>query len=177
LSKKNFTDGLSDLFTPDPKAVSGRGTAFLRNPFEPSNQDSEDAARERKHSATRKNFTTDLDSLLEEALQEVFTEQTSEKSSDETAPGKAQSFHQQTHRKRPFSGLDFLIRRTVESSPIEIVHDRVANTKRLTVTFDKKKLEKLKKIARLEKTYLKDILGDIVAEYIKKYEQSKGESL
>jgi hypothetical protein len=58
---------------------------------------------------------------------------------------------------------------------MEIIEDRSLNTKRLTVTFDKKKLEKLKKIARLEKSYLKDILGEIVAEYIKKYELSKGQ--
>lgn len=172
MSKKKFTDGLGDLFTPDPKAVMGRGTAFLRNPFDPQGNTDVEEVKEKRHSSSRKNFTTDLDSLLEEALQEVFDDQTNTTTHDEGSV-KTKTFHQQTHRKRPFSGLDMLIRRTVESSPMEITHDST-NTKRLTVTFEKKKLEKLKKIARMEKSYLKDILGDIVADYIRNYEQSKG---
>jgi hypothetical protein len=71
------------------------------------------------------------------------------------------------------SGLDMLIRRTVEAGSMEVEEERDGK-KRLTVTFEKKKLEKLKKIARMEKAYLKDILGDIVAEYIRKYEAQKG---
>ncbi len=173
MSKKKFTDGLADLFTPDPKAVTGRGTAFLRNPFEPNKkEDQEDETRERKTTSHRKNFTTDLDSLLEEALQEVFDDHSSGNESGD-GNNKVKTFHQQTHRRRPYSGLDLLIRRTVESSPMEVVTDST-NTKRLTVTFERKKLEKLKKIARMEKAYLKDILSDIVADFIKNYEQSKG---
>lgn len=91
----------------------------------------------------------------------------------ETGGGtKAQVFHQQAHRRRPMGGLDMLIRRTVEKGAIE--EDIKTGTKRLTVSFDKEKLSKLKKIARIEKAYLKDILGEIVAEYIKRYEAQKG---
>ena len=61
-----------------------------------------------------------------------------------------------------------LIRRTVEMGAVE---EDNSGTKRLTVTFDKEKLNKLKHIARLEKAYLKDILGDIIDEYITRYEQ------
>ena len=65
-----------------------------------------------------------------------------------------------------------LIRRTVESGAVEA--DRKTGKKRLTVTFDKEKIQKLKKIARLEKAYLKDILGKLVEEYIQDYESEKG---
>ena len=139
----------------------------MRNPFEPATLEEKSVSETstlRKPSSSRKTFTTDLDSLLEEALQETFTEQMQASESDDP---KAKAFHQQ-HRK-PFSGLDLLIRRTVEAGEME-VQQQESGTRRLTVTFDKKKLEKLKTSARMEKSYLKDILGDIVAEYIRKYE-------
>ncbi len=167
MSKKRFTDGLESLFSSDPKDVSGKGTAFLRDPSPEEKEGTQSVA---KRPASRKNFTTDLDSLLEEALQETFQEQMDAR---EKTDNKAQVFHQQTHRRRPNMGLDMLIRRTVESGSVEMDED--TGKKRLTVSFDKEKLVKLKKIARIEKAYLKDILGDIVAEYIKKYEANKGD--
>lgn len=142
----------------------------MRNPFEPGDEKDGKAPKSRKRSS-RKNFTTDLDSLLEEALQESFDEQM-----EASAPAgtKAKSFHQQTHRKRPLSGLDRLIRRTVEGGEMRVEEQPALGRKRLTVTFEKKKVEKLKKIARLEKAYLKDILGDLVANFIRDYEAKKG---
>ncbi|MEZ4958614.1 MAG: hypothetical protein R2830_02230 [Saprospiraceae bacterium] len=169
MSKKKFTDGLESLFSTDPKDVSGKGTAFLRNP---SSVGKEGEQASVKRPSSRKTFTTDLDSLLEEALQETFQEQMEARDA-KTSDNKAKVFHQQAHRRRPNMGLDMLIRRTVESGAVETDED--TGRKRLTVTFDKEKLIKLKKIARIEKAYLKDILGNIVAEYIKKYEASKGD--
>ena len=171
MSKKKFTTGLDSIFTPEPNAVTGRGTAFLRNPFEPDDNNGEKAPKPVKRSS-RKNFTTDLDSLLEEALQESFDEQMEASTSSDS---KAQVFHKQAPRKRHISGLDKLIRSTVESSEMKVEENPAAGRKRLTVTFEKKKVEKLKKIARIEKSYLKDILGDLVANFIKEYEADKGE--
>ena len=119
---------------------------------------------------SRKNFTTDLDSLLEEAMQESFEEKIHIEKQEEPGQKEAQVFHQQAHRRRPMGGLDMLIRRTVEKSAIE---EDESGTKRLTVTFDKDKLNKLKKIARLERAYLKDILGEIIEEFIVRYEKEK----
>ena len=167
MSKKKFTDGLESLFTTDHNKESGEGTAFLEGAVAAEEQDRGRSGARR--SSSRKNFTTDLDSLLEAAMQESFEEQIQ---TNDTGNTKAQVFHQQTHRRRPMGGLDMLIRRTVERSTVE--EDKATGTKRLTVTFDKTKLTKLKKIARIEKAYLKDILGEIVAEYIKKYESQKG---
>jgi hypothetical protein len=169
LSKKKFTDGLESLLN-TPHQEGGQGTAFLEGAKASADQESKPSV---KRPSTRKGFTTDLDSLLEEALQESFEEQMYlQREGGNIAEPKAQVFHQQAHRRRPGIGLDILIRRTVERGEIE--EDKTTGTRRLTVTFDKEKLSKLKVIARMEKAYLKDILGDIVAEYIKKYEQRKG---
>ena len=164
MSKKKFTDGLESLFSPDPKAVSGKGTAFLRVPADESGS----ATIVAKRSSSRKNFTTDLDSLLEEALQESFEEKMAQRDKEKGADKSKY----QNQARRPMTGLDMLIRRTVESSDLE--QSIREGTKRLTVTFDKTKINKLKKIARLEKAYLKDILGELVEEYIQRYEQEKG---
>lgn len=166
MSKKKFTDGLESLFSSDNKEdVSGKGTAFLRSPA-----DKADGAKgaEKRRSSSRKNFTTDLDTLLEEALQESFEEKMAQREKEKPA---VQAKYQNQAR-RPMTGLDALIRRTVESGEIERnVKDGV---KRLTVTFDKAKIAKLKRIARLEKAYLKDILGELVEDYIHQYEEKKG---
>lgn len=167
MSKKKFTDGLEDLFHTQ-HLERGKGTAFLEGA---DLADEPGVKPVVKRSSSRKDFTTDLDSLFEEALQESFEEQMQQRESGASAT-KAQVFHQQAHRRRPGGGLDLLIRRTVERGIIE--EDKTTGTRRLTVTFDKEKLKKLKTIARIEKAYLKDILGNIVAEYIRQYEKQKG---
>jgi hypothetical protein len=170
LSKKKFTDGLESLFSIDHNKESGQGTTFLEgaNPDEMRPGVSKTAVSK---TASRKNFTTDLDSLLHEAMQESFDEQIQEREAAASA-ARAQPFHQQAHRRKPLGGLDMLIRRTVEQGAV--AEDPLTGTRRLTVTFDKEKLNKLKIIARMEKSYLKDILGDIVEEYIRRYERAKG---
>jgi hypothetical protein len=69
------------------------------------------------------------------------------------------------------SGLDALIRQTVEPNREEIKRAAVPKEKkRVTFVFDKKKLLKLKKIAKLEKAYLKDIIGGLISEYLDEYD-------
>ncbi|HFA48961.1 MAG TPA: hypothetical protein ENJ95_08090 [Bacteroidetes bacterium] len=166
MSKKKFTDGLESLFTIDnEKDVSGKGTAFLRNPS--GKEEAKTAVK--KRSSSRKTFTTDLDSLLEEALQESFDEQMARRESEKATDRSKY----QKQARRPMTGLDMLIRRTVEKGTIE--EDRKTGTKRLTVALNKNKILKLKKIARLKKAYLKDILGELVGEYIERYEKERGD--
>ena len=111
-----------------------------------------------------KNFTSDLDSLFEDALRDTLQEKAQKivKDDGKTSPARK--------RKVPaLFGLDALIRRTVEGSIEEV--DR---KKRVTFIFDKMRLAKLKKIARKEKSYLKDIIGEVMSEYIKEYEAEYG---
>lgn len=173
LSKKKFKSGLESVFVPDPaSAPEGRGTGFLSNPFDKQKQ--ADKSSPAKRSLSRKNFTTDLDSLLQEALRESFDEQLEQR--QHSAAAQAKPFQNQGRSsKPPFSGLDRLIRRTIESSDMSISEDKPSDgRKRLVVTFEKDKVEKLKKIARLEKAYLKEILSDLVGNFIEEYESKKG---
>ncbi|MBR9921870.1 MAG: hypothetical protein GYB31_13600 [Bacteroidetes bacterium] len=74
-----------------------------------------------------------------------------------------------TRRKpRPKSGLDSLVRNTMENSRLAVDYGA---RKRVTFLFDKEKLEKLKSIAREENQYLKDIISQIVSEYLEKHKE------
>lgn len=73
---------------------------------------------------------------------------------------------------KPRGGLDLLIRKTIDS---DAGPDTTLSTKRVTITFERTKLEKLKTISRIEKIYLKDIINELVDEYIHQYEDKKGD--
>ncbi len=170
MSKKKFKDGLESLFGLPLEENFEQESPLLVNHEEKRNVKSI-SKRRKKKAAKRsigKNFTSDLDSLFEDALTEVLEEKVQRKS---VAPVKKAK----TQRKklpRRLTGLDALIRRTVESSDMDF--DNTPTKKRVTFIFDKEKLQKLKSIAKVEKAYLKDIIGDVVSEYIEKYEKQQG---
>ncbi len=112
-----------------------------------------------------KNFTESFDALFKEAMEETISEKVKTiKSGGESPVTK--------RRKKSFDlGLDRLIRNTIETSTVEI--EETVGHKRVIFVFDEQKLEKLKRIARLEKTYLKDILNELVSEFIQEYERKK----
>lgn len=165
MSKKKFTEGLESIFG-DATEDSFRSSGLVLTE-EPDNAVVQTTPA-RKKTKSRKNFTTDLDSLFEDALKETIIEKTKE--TEKGLENKTKSSANKSRPRKPLTGLDALIRRTVETSTIEI--DETAK-KRVTFVFEKRKLERLKKIARIEKSYLKDILSDIVSEYLEKYEQAK----
>ncbi len=124
--------------------------------------------------ATRKNnknFTSDLDSLLAEALSESFEKEAPQKREQIEEP-RHQNEERPIRKRRPIaiSGLDALIRNTVDISYADQMN-HPDQTKRLTIRVKKTNLEKLKEIARSERSYLKDILGQLISEYIKKHEE------
>ena len=114
--------------------------------------------------STGKRFSDDLQSFLMEAFEESFERQIQQPLESSTVELKKRS-------QKPMSGLDALIRTTVDP---KIQIDSAQQLRRLTVAFDEQKLEKLKTIARIEKTYLRDIIDEIVADYIQEYEQKRG---
>ena len=152
-----------------------------------------DNAQQDKRSSS-KNFTSDLESLFMDALTDAFEEEEKaqpevkrskpdlpevrkaqpviedKKPSNEgnTAPKKKVRKRRVVRSPRTRGGLDLLIRQTSEETYIEYQSEN----KRVTFVFDKKKLEKLKVIAKSKKLFLKDIIGDVVSKFIDEYENT-----
>lgn len=170
MAKKNFIDGLDSIFG------DGNDSEELSIITKENKADRKTPRRKRKSSG--KDFTADLDSLLQEALQESVA-QHAKKKRNKLPVAKTNRQAQRGRIKRTLSGLDALIRQTVTSSEMEITEQDPGSSlpkkKRVTFSFDRVKVDKLKSIARLEKSYIKDIVNGIVSEYIEEYEKSKGD--
>lgn len=163
MSKKRFSEGLDDLFN---DTHSGHTTLF-------GGAAATATAPERK--SAHKNFLADLDSLLQEALEESLERFEANQPDSTTPSGKTKATTDGLLQRAPVSGLDALIRQTIDVQ--EITTDEASGKKRLTVTVDRSKLEKLKTIARLENAYMKDLLIHLIDEYIEEYTQQKGVDL
>ncbi len=172
MAKKNFIDGLDSIFGGDSNEGNEDLTIITQEKEPPKTK-----KKTRKKSKSSKDFTADLDSLLQEALQES-VEQHASKKKTSLPVAKTKRNPKRGRIKRTLSGLDALIRQTVESSQIDVQEESGSSKpkkKRVTFSFDRDKVDKLKSIARLEKSYIKDIVNSIVTEYIEEYEKSKGE--
>ncbi|MFN0035773.1 MAG: hypothetical protein ACKVUS_11950 [Saprospiraceae bacterium] len=163
MSKKRFSEGLDDLFN-SSHASHGELFGNAAAMFAPT------AVVERKH--THKSFITDLDSLLQEALDESLERFEANQPDSVTASAKTKATNPDALRAHTRNGLDALIRQTIDVQ--EISTDENSGKKRLTVSVDRPKLEKLKAIARLENAFLKDLLVAVIDEYIEEYTQDKG---
>jgi hypothetical protein len=159
MGKKRFSEGLDDLFNNNQADEhSGYATAVPETP------------QARKHA--HKNFASGLDSLLQEALEESLEKFEANQPDSVTQSGKSKAATSDAFRSPLRSGLDTLIRQTIDVQ--EIITDEHSGKKRLTVAVDRTKLEKLKVIARLENSYLKDLLVSLIDGYIEEYSQQKG---
>ncbi len=148
VGKKNFKSGFDDLFT---EAIEGNIAENVSKKMS-----------DKKAGKSKKSFSSDLNSMFEEAITETTIE-------NAKAVKDGKKTKKKSTRTKPMFGIDALIRETVETSQLNT--EKAPNgKKRVTITFDKEKLEKLKKIARLKKSYLKDIVNEVVAEYINEYE-------
>ena len=168
MSKKKFKDGLESIFGPSVEETLQESSPLLVDTSvktkEPRIRKTEkSSAQKHPRRSSSKNFTSDLDSLFETALQETLEEKAQEIVEDKPKKKLARKA-----TARPLSGLDALIRRTVEDS-IEVTNGK----KRVTFVFDREKLIKLKRIAKKERIFLKDIIGDVMSQYIDQYEEAQ----
>lgn len=166
MSKKKFTSGLESVFGNAAEDNFHAESPLLQQ---------EDHYNKRNTGRTKsgKNFTEDLDTLFAHALKETIVEQAKKM----TKGLDKRDIATKKRNRRPMSGLDALIRQTSdriiqeELKAAEDVNANVTNiTKRVTFVCDEENLTRLKEIARSEKKYLKDILGDLVEEFITTYE-------
>lgn len=159
MAKKKFTSGLESVFGDTSEAyVPG---ADVLSPLKKKGRKTKTKKARR---STSKNFTSDLDSLFESALDDAVVE-----SRSDTTGRRAKAFKKRM-KKPSITGLDALIRSTVEDNYEEFVPKEL---KRVTFTTRKEYVLKLKQIARQENKYIKDILGKLLEGYLKEYE-SKG---
>lgn len=165
MSKKKFTEGLESLFRDESRkeesTLDGVVEQSRAKPATPS-------TTEKKRTSGSKDFSDDLQSFLQSAFEESFERQS------QSSPSQDDEYASDIKKRKgkPMSGLDALIRATVEPSKMTV---DAKNVRRLTVAFEAEKLQKLKKIARMERSYLRDIIDAIVEEYIRTYEQEKGQ--
>jgi len=133
---------------------------------QPQTDSSTNTRGSRRSSArsSSKSFASDLSSLFEESIVESVQEKV------KSLKEKPEKTDKKKEKKRP-TGLDVLIRRTVESSNVDIED---GPKRRVTFLFDEDKLKRLKDIARSKKAYIKDIVGEIVSEFIEEFEDKNG---
>lgn len=162
VSKKNLKDGLESLF--GGPAIAEPSLPENSPLLERTERDNKPSAKKSvkvraKRSKSSKSFTSDLDSLFES----VISENIRDKQYEETPSNNPSS--KRALKRSPVVGLDALLQSTTDSN-----FDYTSTKKRVTFIFEKKKLDKLKRIAKLQKAYLKDIIGKIVGEHIAKYD-------
>ena len=170
MAKKRFTDSFDNLFDEPMEERQPEGKTVANNEAVAEEQSA--PVDEEGKKASGKNFTDSLQSFLSETFEESFDRQLAESQKRKAAATPS------SHRpKRRRSSLDMLIRSTVEPSKIEIDTSDRPKRRRITLTFEPQKLEKLRSIAKVERAILKDIINDIVGEYIRKYETEKGKNV
>ncbi len=172
MAKKNFSDGLESIFG-DEENRNEEVSIVTKTAEEGKAGKKGSGIRRKKRSS--KDFTSDLDSLLQEALNESVEQHVKSQKKEPLAKSGNKKLQRKGRIKRTLSGLDALIRQTVESGTVEVEEVSSGGSKpkkkRVTFTFDREKVEKLKSIARLEKAYIRDIMDELVSEYIEKYEK------
>jgi hypothetical protein len=159
-NKKKFSDGLEQMFQtslfeglydqPEQRAAPGMPP--------PSAQD-------RQIPGASKSFADSLEQFLQETIDEIVEEKVGEiqeKGLETVRANKGRS-------NKPAIGIDALIRSTVESAE---AYDN--GKKRITFTFEKDKVEKLREIADQERSRIRDIVEDLINNFIQGYRWNQG---
>lgn len=167
MSKKRFTDGLESLMG-ESSASKAQVKELLLFP----EMAKEKPAPKYEKKPSQKGFAAELQSFLTEAFEESFESQMSVLERDIDSPPQQASASKSV--RRPPSGLDALIRSTLEPDTINV---QEYPSRRIVLTFDEAKIEKLQHIAQLKKTVMKDMISEIVSNFIRTYEKKKGKSL
>jgi hypothetical protein len=171
VSKKKFSSGLDSLFDV-PEDIQESVAEAAPSVFEAQNNNVRiGSAATMTRRANSKNFTSDLDSLFSEA----FTDAVEEKVEKLRRSSGIEDPFEDNRRayKQPLSGLDALIRSTIDTSLAGFDH---AAVKRLTIFFENYKVDKLKSIAKSERSFVKDLVNGVLTEYINNYEKQQAKN-
>lgn len=111
--------------------------------------------------SNKKTTQSDVDTLSD-MLSDAFEQAIQE---EKSAPKPKKKLKPKS-RSKSFSGIDMLIRSTVRTSDVQKAAK--GNTRRITILLDNEKVDKLKEIASSEHKLLKNIIKEIVSEYLEK---------
>lgn len=168
MSKKKFSSGLDILFDSNNGGEVKEDTGFL-SIAEDEKEGKVTATltkKKKKKGKSSKNFTSDLDSLFEVVIEESINEKIAAAKSENEVEEKGElSRRIQKRPRKPLKGLNALIRATLDDDMMEFELAK----KRVSFTYDKKQYAKLKAIAKEQNVFLKDIIGEILSEYINQY--------
>jgi hypothetical protein len=166
MAKKRFTDDLFGLFeepalTPEPTRVEAASVRASEPKATDQKEESVEVDVPTKTTKARrklssKGFTADLDAFLSEGF-----ERGSDDPSTSAAPASAP---RKTRRRK--TGLDLLIRSTVEDEDRSPRGAKAPDTKRVTLIFNKEHLATLKIQAKERGMYLKDVVQEMVSGYL-----------
>lgn len=159
MSKKKFKAGLESLFsdTGADDQLPGIRPLLVEEEARES-LDTRHRTRQKKRSS--KNFTSDLEGLFHNAVDTEYKEPVRKSPLASRRDTKVKK-----RSERPVIGIDALIRRTSTENREEFKSSSPLK-KRVTFSLEKKKIEKLKDIAKSKKAHLKDIVDDIISQYL-----------
>ena len=170
MSSKKFKSGLESLFDNAEREFQDDNFALAEKPEAKAVSSGATARSKKSKGRSGKSFTSDLDSLFDLTV-EKRQEMRKPEAAARTAP-KTKSAQTKVHERKPLSGLDALIRQTVE---LDSSGRSGKQSKRVTFSYDRKKLDKIKRIARMKRLYLKDIMAEIVNGYLDEYITKNGD--
>lgn len=167
MAKKRFTDDLFGLFedlqettAPEPQAPA---TPPANDKVEETVEVKVPAASSRaRKKLSSKNFTADLDDFLSDS----FEREANAATPPSTAPASAPNQRPRSRRRK--TGLDLLIRSTVADEDRSPRGGNTAESKRVTLIFNKQHLAELKEQAKDRGMYLKDVVQEMVSNYLEK---------
>lgn len=168
MSKKKFKAGLESLFG-DMGDDQLPGIRDLLVEEQEEERMVENPVKKPKKRSS-KNFTSNLDDLFHNALDKEFVEKR------EKAPmPRGRDTATKKRNLRPIIGIDALIRRTSGDNP-DGFSVNTPLKKRVTLTLEKQKIEHLKNIAKSKKSYLKDVVDEIISDYLREHPEEQNNS-
>ncbi|MCH2042779.1 MAG: hypothetical protein MK212_01450 [Saprospiraceae bacterium] len=157
-NKKSFADGLDMLFTQtlEDNLQDNPSMLDVEQPSPKKKIRTKKSTPTKSRKTNRKSFSTDLELFFKESI---------ESNIDGAEVTEIKRNIIKDNKNRKAIGIDVLIQRTAQPTKAEPVKP---TTKRVTFVLDKSKIEGLKTVARSQKKYMKNIISDLIEEYLKK---------
>lgn len=171
MGKKQFNSDFDKFFgkASSTSTTTSEETATIVAENKDVENNEEVGSKSSSNSTPVKSFQNNLHDFLQNTFEEAFQEQMEARKNP-----RPEGDIPLSKKGKPMGGLDSLIRSTVDPNSIRITHTRTAdggNIRRISLAFKESQIEKLRKIANLKRTMLKDVIYQVVEDFIAEYEQ------